>query len=99
VFAVRHDLALHVLVHGGLKRRHEPGAHIHSVCAQGQGSEQPPPVGETAARDERNLQPVGCRGDQDQARNVVWTRMTGALEAFDADRIDPERLRLEHVPY
>ena len=54
---------------------------------------------ESAGGDHRDLDLVGGRRDQHQARDVVLTRMTRALEAVDADAVHTEALCLDGVAH
>src|ERR1700682_5044109 len=93
------DRVLDVLVDRGLGGAHEPRSHVDAVGAQRQRGHQTPGGGEATGGDHRDLDLVGCRRYQHQARDVVLAWMTGALEPVDADAVHAQALRLDRMPH
>jgi hypothetical protein len=62
------------------------------VGAERQRRDKAARVAEPARRHERDLEPVGGAGNEDEAGDIVLARVTRAFEAVDRDRIDAEPL-------
>jgi len=77
----------------------EARSHVHPVSAQAQRRDQSAAVTEASGGNHGDLDFVGSHGNQNQARDVIFARMTGAFEAVDRDCIDADALRGQRMTH
>ena len=81
------DLTLDVLVDLGLDRGAEAGAHIDALGTKRQSGDQTATIGHTARGDHRHIDGVDRGRQQNYQTNIVFTGVTGAFKAIDADDV------------
>ena len=79
--------------------RHEPGAHVHPLGAQGERRHQTAGVGHSARRHEWNLQFLGRARQQDHVGQVILARVAAALEAVHTHGVTANGFGLERVAH
>src|SRR3569832_1080179 len=89
------DALLDVLMDRAFLRAHETRAHVDAFGAKRKRRDEAASVAEPAGGDHGNFDLVGRHRNQDQARRVVFTGVTGAFKAVDRNRIDPNALGRE----
>ena len=80
---------------GGNKAR----THVHAFGPQGQGCDKGATIGHATGGDKGNAQLFCCAGQQNEVGDVVFTGVTTALEAIDADCIAANGFSLQGMTH
>ena len=90
---------LHSRMDWRLLRCAKARSHVHPFGAQRERGDEAAAIGNAAAGDQRDLYLVRCRGDQDQARNIVFARVARTFEPVDRNHVDALAFGRERVAH